>query len=68
MTNNNVYGAFIAGVGFTLALVALFQIGLNVGIKTAIDMLEEYPAARNFLRKNKKIANVLPYVIGGSND
>lgn len=65
MTNNDFNSGLITGMGVAFALVALFQIGLNIGLKTATDMLEEYPAARNFLRKNRKTANVLPYVIGG---
>lgn len=66
---NEIWGAFLAGIGFALVIVAIFQIGLNIGIKISTDLLEgEYPAAFKFLKKNNKVAKVLPYVIGQSND
>lgn len=72
MTNNtwnDLLGAFLAGVAFTLTIVAIFQIGLNIGIRTVMNLLDgEYPAAFKFLERNKKIARMLPYVIGGHNE
>lgn len=69
MTNNeilsNVYiGWFVGGFGSCLALFAVMQIGINIGIKMCLNLLEhEYPAAFRFMQKNKNVAKVLPYVI-----
>lgn len=64
--NNDMWGAFFAGIGFTALIAGIFQIGLNVGLRISINLLEgNYPAAMQYLNKNKKTANVLPYVING---
>lgn len=64
MMNNDTWGAFIAGIGFSAFIMGIFQIGINVGLKTSINMLESnYPGAMAFLLKNKKIGNVLPYIM-----
>lgn len=64
MTNNIFVGYFIGGIGAALIMLAIFQIGLNIGIKTCISMLDgNYPAAMQFLNRNKKVGKILPYVI-----
>ena len=69
MTNNDLWGAFIAGIAFSAVIAGIFQIGINIGIKTCINMLDgNYPAAMQYLNKNKSIGRVLPYVIGGQNE
>ena len=68
MTNNDLLGGFIAGIGISAIIVAIFQIGINVGVKTSIQIIDEYGAAKNFLTKHKKVAQILPYVIGGQNN
>lgn len=58
------WGAFIAGIVFAGIIIGIFQIGINVGLKTCINMLDgNYPAAMNYLNKNKRIAHILPYVM-----
>lgn len=64
--NNDTYGAFIAGIGFAALIAGIFQIGLNLGIKTVIRMLDgQYPAAMQYLNKHKQAANILPYIVSG---
>jgi hypothetical protein len=66
MTNELWYTAFFTGVGLVLALVGIFQFGLNMGIRISMQLLDgEYPAAFKFLEKNKKAARVLPYMVAG---
>lgn len=66
---NDIFGAFIAGFALCLILLAIFQVGLNIGIRIISELLEhEYPAAFKFLEKNKKVARLYPYVIGGNNE
>lgn len=71
MTNNdmvsNIYiGWFIGGFTLCLIIFTILQIGINIGIRMTLNLLEhEYPAAFKFLDKNKQVARVLPYVIGG---
>lgn len=65
--NNDIWGAFIAGIAFSAIIAGIFQIGINIGINTVINMLDgNYPAAMNYIQKNKKVARILPYVIGQS--
>ena len=65
MTDNIFIGYFIGGIGTALIILAVFQIGLNMGIRMTLDLLDgEYPAAFKFMQKNIKVARVLPYVIG----
>ena len=69
MTNNIFIGYFIGGIGFTLILLCVFQVGLNMGIRMSLELLDgEYPAAFKFLQRNKSIGRVLPYVIAGGNN
>lgn len=66
---NDVWGAFIAGIAFSAIIIGIFQIGINIGINTCINMLDgNYPAAMNYLNKHKSTGRILPYVIGGSNE
>lgn len=65
---NNMIGYFIGGFGFCCILIAIFQIGLNYGIKASIDMIGEYPAARNYLLKHKKVAKLYPYIMSQPNE
>lgn len=67
---NDFYAGILAGISLVIAGFILFQLGLNFGLRAAINLLEEYPAARNSLLKTKRSASVLPYVIknGSSND
>jgi len=61
---NNVWGAFIAGIAFSVFIMGVFQIGINIGIKTCINMLDgNYPAAMQYIKKNKRIGQLLPYVV-----
>jgi hypothetical protein len=61
---NSLWGAFIAGIAFSVIIFAVFQMGINIGIKTVINMLDgNYPAAMTFLNKHKMAAKVLPHVI-----
>ena len=65
MMNNDIWGAFIAGIAFCLIMFGIFQIGINIGLNTCVKMLDgNYPAAMNFLNRNKQVVNILPYVIG----
>lgn len=62
---NDMAGGVILGIGLAAAIVAVFQYGINVGIRTSLTILEgEYPAAFRFLQKNRTAARVLPYVVG----
>jgi len=63
MINNDIAGAFIAGILVFAFALGIFQFGLNWGITVAIQMMEEYPAAAKFLTKHKKMAHVIPYII-----
>lgn len=64
--SNDMFGGIILGVGLAFCAVAIFQIGINIGLKTACNMLDgNYPAALNYLTKHKSSAKVLPYMIGG---
>lgn len=65
--NSNLYiGWFLGGIGFSITCFVIFQIGLNLGIKIVSQLIEhEYPAAFKFLEKNKNVARIYPYVIGG---
>lgn len=68
MTND-----FIAGIlaGITVPIIGLiiFQIGLNIGVRNVLDLLNhEYPAAYKSVNKNKKSLNFLPYVIASNGD
>ena len=65
MISNDIAGAFIAGILSTLFAVGIFQFGLNIGINIAVKMLDgNYPAAMQFLKKNKRVASIYPYVVG----
>lgn len=64
MTNNDLMGSFIAGFAVCLVMIGIFQIGINIGIKTCIHMLDDnYPAAMKFILKHKNVGKLLPYVI-----
>ena len=68
MTNDMVGGIFL-GIGLSVIILAVFQVGLNIGIKQSMQLLDgEYPAAFKFLQKNKPVGKLLPYVIGGNNE
>lgn len=64
--SNDFFAGAISGASIILAAFAIFQIGVNKGISIALSSLEsEYPTAFRFLQKNKSVASVLPYVVGG---
>ena len=69
MTNETWYSAFFLGMGITIALVGIFQVGINIGVRTCIGMLDgQYPAAMQYLNKHKTVAKVLPYVMSSSGE
>lgn len=66
---NDMFSGIIFGIGIAIALVGLFQIGVNIGLKTAINMLDgNYPAAMTYLTKHKQSGKVLPYIINQINE
>lgn len=66
---NDMLGGIVLGFALALSFVAIFQIGINIGVKNALGVIDgEYPAAFKFLNKHKSAAKILPYVIGGTND
>lgn len=61
--SHDFFSGTLTGAIVVLLFFTLFQLGLNFGMRAAINLLEEYPAARNSLLKVRKSASVLPYVI-----
>lgn len=62
--NNDIMGAFIAGMFMSAIIVGIFQIGINVGLRTSINMLDgNYPAAMQFLIKHRTAGKLLPYIL-----
>lgn len=56
------YAGFISGFTFLAVVIAMFQIGINKGVEISIRMIDEYPAARNVLVKNKTQAGKLAWI------
>ena len=66
---NDMLGGILLGFALALSFVAIFQVGVNIGVKNVLGMLNgEYPAAFSFVNKHKSAAKILPYVMGQSND
>jgi hypothetical protein len=63
MTNDFIAG-MLAGVAIPITGLIIFQIGLNIGVRNVLNLIQgEYPAAYRFLDRNKKAANVIPYIV-----
>lgn len=63
MTNDFIAG-ILAGVFIPISGLIIFQIGLNIGVRNVLNLVEhEYPAAYKFIYKNKSAARIIPYVI-----
>ena len=66
---NDMLGGIVLGFALALCFVAIFQVGVNIGVKNVLGIVDgEYPAAYKFLDKHKSAAKILPYVMGQSND
>lgn len=63
MTNDFMAG-MLAGITIPISALIVFQIGLNMGVRNVLNLIEhEYPAAYKFINKNKSATKIVPYLI-----